>query len=189
MSIFQKHINSGNDFIDKGKSKNAREYFKKALNLIPENAEALDGLAWTYYIEGNYSKAKKLLEKAIEIDPTFAEAYTDLGCVMQELGEFGEAEKLHKYCLKLNPERADAKHNLAILYYSTDRFDEAEAFLENSEDLVKSNADLLFLLGEIKMDKEDFSGAADIFKKCLEFDPHNVEAGIFLTQAELELEE
>ena len=188
MSIFQKYINSGNDFIDKGKSKNARESFKKALNLIPENAEALDGLAWTYYIEGNYSKAKKLLEKAIEIDSKFAEAYTDLGCVMQEIGEFGEAERLHKYCLKLDPERTDAKHNLAILYYSTDRFEEAEAFLENSETLVKSNADLLFLLGEIKMDKEDFSGAADIFKKCLEIDPHNVEAGIFLTQTELELE-
>ena len=188
MSIFQKYINSGNDFIDKGKSKHAREFFKKALNLVPESAEALDGLAWTYYTEGNYSKAKKLLEKAIEIDPKFAEAYTDLGCVMQELGDFGEAERLHKWCLKLDPKRSDAKNNLAILYYSTNRFEEAEIFLENSGDLVKSNADLLFLLGEIKMDKEDFLGAADIFKKCLEFDPHNIEAGIFLTQAELELE-
>ncbi len=188
MSIFQKHINSGNDFIKKGKSKTARESFKKALNLIPSSAEALDGLAWTYYTEGNYSKAKKLLEKAIKIDPKFAEAYTDLGCVMQELGEFGEAERLHKWCLKLEPKRNDAKHNLAILYLFTGRLDEAETLIKRSDNLLKGDSELLLQLGEIKMDKKEFLDAVEIFKKCLEIDPHNVEADIFLTQSELELE-
>jgi len=188
MSQFQKYINDGNEFIEKGKSENAREFFKKALNLIPENAEALDGLAWTYYIEGNNTKAKRLLEKAIEIDSDFAEAYTDLGCVMQELGEFREAERLHKWCLKLDPERSDAINNLVLLYYSTDQLDEAENLLNKSNNLLNNKSDLLFILGEIKMDKEDFQAAKKIFKNCLEIDPHNVEAGIFMTQAELELE-
>jgi len=188
MAQIQKYINSGNDFIDKGKNKTARECFEKALELLPESAEALDGLAWTYYVEGNNNKARELLERSIKIDPNFAEAYTDLGCVMHELGEFGEAERLHIWCLKLDNERSDAKYNLAMLYYSTGRFDEAESFLEKSEKLLNSMPELLLLLGEIKIDKEDFSGAANVLRKCLEIDPHNVEAGIFLTQAELELE-
>ncbi len=176
MSQIQKYINSGNNFINKGQSERARECFEKALELLPDNAEALDGLAWTYYIEGNNSKAKTLLEKSIKIDPNFAEAYTDLGCVMHELGEVDEAERLHIWCLKLDSERSDAVFNLAMLYYSTGRLDKAESFLEESEKILNSSPDLLLILGEIKLEKKEFSRAADAFRKCLELDPHNVEA-------------
>jgi len=184
---FEHYIETGNGLIENDDPVSARQCFQKALILKPENPVALDGLAWTYYMEGNYTKARNLLERSINKDPIYAEAYTDLGCVLYELGKINEAEKMHKICLNLDPARDDAKHNLAHLYFSTNRYDELESFLEKSKDLLNYRSELLLLLGEVKIIKKEFSKARDIFSKCLEIDEHNVEAGILLTYIELQM--
>jgi len=184
---FEHYITLGNGLIKNGTPEIARKCFQKALKLKPENPVALDGLAWTYHMEGNNKKARKLLERSIKKDPTFAEAYTDLGCVLQELGETNEAEKMHKKCLKIDPERDDARHNLAYLYFFSQRFDDLEIFLEKSEELLNTRSELLQLLGEVKTMKKDFPKAKKIFTQCLEIDEHNVEAGILLTYVELQM--
>ena len=140
-------------------------------------------------MEGNNTKARQLLERSIKKDPAFAEAYTDLGCVLHELGDINAAEKMHKTCLNLDPARDDAKHNLAYLYFSVKRFDDLEKFLEKSEKLLNNKSELLQLLGEVKIMKNDLPKARDIFLKCLEIDQHNVEAGILLTYTELQMKE
>jgi len=186
---FENYINIGNDLIENGEPDVARRCFEKALALKPENPIALDGLAWTYHMEGKNTKARTLLERSIKKDPIYAEAYTDLGCVLHELGDINAAEKMHKTCLNLDPARDDAKHNLAYLYFSVKRFDDLEKFLEKSEKLLNSKSDLLQLLGEVKIMKNDLPKARDIFLKCLEIDQHNVEAGILLTYIELQMKE
>jgi len=89
--IFENYINIGNDLIDNGEPDVARRCFEKALALKPDNPVALDGLAWTYHMEGKNKKARTLLERSIKKDPAFAEAYTDLGCVLHELGDINDA--------------------------------------------------------------------------------------------------
>ncbi len=189
INSFEKHIEMGNNLIENDKPEIARKCFQKALSLKIENHVALDGLAWTYHMEGNDTKARQLLERSIKKNPNFAEAYTDLGCVLYELGDINQAEKMHKKCLELDPTRDDAKWNLAHLYFSVQRYEEMEKFLEKAEDILENKSEILQLLGEVKIMKKDFSKARDIFSKCLEIDEHNVEAGILLTYIELQMKE
>ncbi|RLD10643.1 MAG: hypothetical protein DRI44_05550 [Chlamydiae bacterium] len=184
---FEHYVKLGNRLIKDNAPHIARECFQKALKLKPENPVALDGLAWTYYMEGNNIKARNLLERSIKRDPTFAEAYTDLGCVLHELGDITGAEKMHKKSLKIDPARDDARQNLACFYFSLQRFDDLEKFLERSEKLSGKKSELLQLLGEVKIIKNDYQSAKEIFTQCLEIDEHNVEAGILLTYTELQL--
>lgn len=186
---FEELINFGNDFIEFHFPEIARKYFQQALKIKPKNPVALDGLAWTYHMEGKNSKAKNFLERAIQLDKNFAEAYTDLGCVLQELGDADKAEKMHKKCLEIDPAREDAKFNLVHLYFSAKRFDELELFFEDNADVLSKKIELLQLLGEVKIIKKDFREAVNIFNKCLSIDEHNVEAGILLSFVEFELEQ
>ena len=57
---FEHYINIGNDLIKNGEPDVARRCFEKALAMKPENPVALDGLAWTYHMEGNNTKARQL---------------------------------------------------------------------------------------------------------------------------------
>jgi len=185
---FEKYIEMGNNLIENGEPEIARKCFQKALTIKGENHVALDGLAWTYHMEGNNTKARKLLERSIRKNPKFAEAYTDLGCVLFELGDIIEAERMHKKSLDIDPTRDDAKWNLAYLYFSVKRYEDMENFLEKAKDTLNNRSELLQLLGEVKIMKKDYPQAKRIFNRCLEIDEHNVEAGILLTYVELQME-
>ena len=189
MKNYNSFISFGNDFIKSNAPELARKFFNQALEVKPEDPIALDGLAWTYHMEGKNKKARKILERAINLDSNFAEAYTDLGCILHTLGETKEAEKMHKKSLEIDPSRYDAKWNLALLYFQTNRFTDLEVFLENNIDVLTQKNELLQMLGEVKIIKKDFQKAKNIFTQCLEKDEHNVEAGILLSYVEFEMKE
>ena len=53
---FEKYIEMGNNLIENGEPEIARKCFQKALKIKVEHPVALDGLAWTYHMEGNNKK-------------------------------------------------------------------------------------------------------------------------------------
>jgi protein O-mannosyl-transferase len=55
-----------------GRNDLAVNYFTKALNIQPENAEALWNLANAYFYIGNEAKALEFRQKALQIDPEIA---------------------------------------------------------------------------------------------------------------------
>jgi tetratricopeptide (TPR) repeat protein len=180
------HLAKGNQHIAAGDSRRARSCFARAVELAPRSAAALDGLAWSYYMEGEHARAKELLERAIHCEPAFAEAYTDLGCVLHELGEFKEAERLHKHCLRLQPDRHDAHFNLGLLYIRMQRYHDAEHTLSRATQCVPPQPDSFQALGEVRLLREDFTGACTALAACLALDADNIEADLLLTHARYE---
>jgi len=180
-----KYIEFGNRGIKDGNVRRARAWFKKAVRAAPNNAVALDGLAWTYYLEDRHEIAKHLLIRAIKADPGFAEAYTDLGCVMQALRRYDAAERLHKRCLALEPGRHDAHLNLGALYICQKRFADAEEVLTRAVEC-EPDAASYQLLGEAQMQRLDFGAACASLHACLALDNTNIEADLLLTYALME---
>lgn len=183
----QRLIEKGNQHISLGEPGKARQWFKKALELDAESAQALDGLGWTYYMEGRSIEARTTIERAIHCDPEWAEAYTDLGCVMQDLGEPGEAERLHRASIKKDPTRHDAHFNLGLLYRALGKNKEAIKSLLHAHGIDSSHSGTLQTIGEIRYEEGNVAVAKEMFRKALECEPDNIEIDLLCAIAESEV--
>ncbi len=68
----------GNAYFLKGEFGKAEACYRKAIREDPDNADAMNNLAWLYYRLGrNLDEAESLVLKAIEARPDRADAYRD----------------------------------------------------------------------------------------------------------------
>ncbi len=64
----------------------AEKNYKKAIREMPDNADAMNNLAWLYYtMRKDLDIARKLVEKAIEINPAKRDIYLDTLIKIQDL--------------------------------------------------------------------------------------------------------
>jgi len=118
----------------------AREFFKKALEIDPENAKAESNLKVVENtLEGekqskvmalnqkavkegagkNFEKAHEYFNEALEIDPGYAETYNNLAYLYYMEGDMENAEKYFLKTLEIDPNHQKAKNNLQ--FFSTQK--------------------------------------------------------------------
>lgn len=71
----------------------AMEYYQRAAEIDPTNAEAFELIATVFYRQKRYADAVKAFEHALEIDPTRAEVYYPLGLAYAKIGEKEKSKK------------------------------------------------------------------------------------------------
>lgn len=68
----------GNVYFEMKDYERAEEYYKKAIEEDPKNADAYNNLAWLYHTTGkNLEEAERLALKAIELNPSGSALYED----------------------------------------------------------------------------------------------------------------
>lgn len=80
----------------------AEEQFKRALEIFPEYAEALTGLADVHMQWGRHLQAEQEYQNAIKIDPGVWAAYAGLGKLYLEQERYKEAAPLLKQAVRAN---------------------------------------------------------------------------------------
>jgi tetratricopeptide (TPR) repeat protein len=80
------HLYLGNVYFLKKEPEKAENHYLKALEHDPENADAMNNLAWLYYTERkNLDTAAKLAEDALALEPSKSEIYLDTLLKIQRL--------------------------------------------------------------------------------------------------------
>lgn len=69
----------------------AEAAYRRALELEPENAEALAGMAWVRNSEHDFTAGKSWAKRALKVNPRLAHPYALLGDGAMELGAYDEA--------------------------------------------------------------------------------------------------
>ncbi|WGR70282.1 MULTISPECIES: adenylate/guanylate cyclase domain-containing protein [unclassified Bradyrhizobium] len=117
----------------------AGSFFERALELDPDNVEALVGIAaidianaginFTDNPDALYAAAETALNKALSLAPQYALAHAFLGCVLfcTKRGTEGIAECEH--ALALNPNLAEAHAFIGVAKYFIGRAEETEAHI------------------------------------------------------------
>jgi tetratricopeptide (TPR) repeat protein len=68
----------GNAHFQKKEWKEAEDYYLKAIQVEPNNADAYNNLAWLYYLKKeNLDRAEKLAQRAMELNPAKGDTYRD----------------------------------------------------------------------------------------------------------------
>jgi tetratricopeptide (TPR) repeat protein len=147
-SFLEDVISSSSHYPDEIKSKinSSIIYFKKALELEPNNAVAHIKLADLYTVMGrkHYSKAVSYYEESIKLNPNNVAAHIKLADLYTVMGRkhYSKAVSYYEKAIKLNPNNADARIKLAYLYTEMGRkhYSKAVGHYEKAIEIAPNNA-------------------------------------------------
>ncbi len=108
----ESHYKMGNALRDQGRSEEAIECYKNAVELNPNYAEAYNNMGNMFKECSNTGEAIACYGKAIEINPKYVQAYNNLGIVLEAQERIDEAIVFYREALKIDPRYAQAYSNL-----------------------------------------------------------------------------
>ncbi len=96
------HNGLGRIHLRNGDLDKARQEFRKALGLDPNNAEALLNLGSIHRAEGRIGEAERLVKRALAVDPNSIGALSQLAEIQRDLGNLDEAVRLFEEALAID---------------------------------------------------------------------------------------
>ena len=114
-----------------GKLAEAETKFQKAVQLVPDDADAWNGLGWAQFNAGNNAAAETSFQKAIAVETNQPGALNGLGQIYLSQRKFGDAEK---FLLQAAPNAPAAWFGLARLYLLEGKFEPAEIWAQKIVD-------------------------------------------------------
>lgn len=94
----------------------ARDAYRRALELDPENFDARLNLGRLLHEAGQTEAAERHYRLALRIRPAEAIAAFNLGVALEDLERRDEAVRAYEHAIVLDPDMADAHYNLAYLF-------------------------------------------------------------------------
>ena len=137
---------------EKGKSKQAIQFFEQSTKEFPAYAPAYTNMGLQQLKLKDRSAAEKSLKKSIEIKPDNAIAYNHLGVIARLNGDFNSAALMYKKALELNPDYAITHLNYGILLdlYLYELEPALDQYEENQSKLEKKDAKVSKWIIEVK---------------------------------------
>jgi tetratricopeptide (TPR) repeat protein len=155
-------------------SSDAEKAYKKALEIDPENEDALTGLAMVYSGLGDNTSAAQMLKKVADKNPNLR-TLAELAAAYEQMRDYKLAAEAYKKALELNKENTDLKRAYGQALFSADDLAAAQAVFE--EILKEEPNDLLsnLRLSQIFLRKREYPKARDFALKARQLDPNNLE--------------
>lgn len=159
----------GNAFIETSRYKQAIEYFSKAIDADPSDAEAYDlrSIAWFRLL--NIENAIKDLEIAVTVDPEYHIAFAHLGEIANTKNDFDKAEEYYSKALEVFPDNTVYLQNLAFAKLKLKKYSDC---LELCNTILKdypTNKTALYYRGSVYLKLKKYTEAlADHIKFCEE---------------------
>lgn len=158
-------------------------YFEEALELDPEFALALDGLAYDYLLktyDGSMSIAEALslglplVQKALQLEPELEQAHATLGMLRSREGRYEEANSHFERALDINPNFFQGQVNYGLSLVHQSRLKDAAAAYLRAMALDPLNANLNFNLGSLMMLMGQFTDGRELIDKSIRLQPEGL---------------
>ena len=93
----------------------AEIYYRRALELRPDDIRALNNLGFAFQAQGKFDDAIKMFNRVIEITGGGAIAYNNLASILYRKGLLDSAEVVWRKALTYDPDNQQIKNNLDFL--------------------------------------------------------------------------
>lgn len=161
-----------------GNYSEAEANYRKALDMDPNNVQALVGYARLEDRQGNFEAATKFYQRAIKKHPKDATVRNDLGLCYHRRGMLPEATRELKKAVELETDSKLYRNNLAAAYVEQGKNDDALVHLVAAHGKSVGNYNLAYLLTQ----KQDNQGALKHFQAAAQADPKLVAAQDWITR-------
>ena len=146
-------------------------YYKKAVDINPQDSQARRQLAQTYYDVGDKEMSLATYEVAIanETDPNMkADLYYNLGVLNMQLEDFNAAEDNFTMAYDLNPDDVDALRGIAQTFESAEKWSRAEYYYRRLIDMEPDNPQHYRAMARVLLRQGDTEKAQEYFDKSKE---------------------
>ncbi len=150
----------------------ARECFKEANRLKPNDPGILYNLAQCYDSQGKDSDAEKIYRQCLNVEPNHAPTHQALARLLLLQGRRQEADQMIKAWLVSQPKKAEAFVNDAFRLQQNGEFLKAQGRLQQALNLDPQNVDALIELGMLYERIERPDRALVLYQEALAKHPH-----------------
>ncbi|HEX9788032.1 MAG TPA: tetratricopeptide repeat protein, partial [Candidatus Binatia bacterium] len=129
----------------------AEKDFQKALELVPEQAQVLNYLGYSWVDLGlNLEAGLEMIKKAVELRPKDGYIVDSLGWAYYRLGRYDDAVKELERAIELRPEDPTINDHLGDAYWKVGRELEARFQWSHARDLNPAPEDMLIIEAKLK---------------------------------------
>ena len=161
---------------DAGTNGQWREYLvRRALELDPDNADALFELATLLRVLRRFEEALPLLTRLQQLTPDDAQVVADIGRCFSGLRRYGEAETMLRRALN-GLDDANTRYDLGLVLDRTGRPADAVAEYRRALQRNPTHRDALNNLGVMLARSGRLSESVQLFERLVEADPANPDA-------------
>jgi choline-sulfatase len=168
---------------DDDRSKDARQFLEKALQLDPDSPTALRQLGELELAAGDYAKAAIHLKRASEVRSDDSTAAFEAGEAAEKSGDWAGARDALEKSLKLVPSQMPARLMLGRVYLQLKDPKNAQDQFEAALLVDSNNSDGRLGLAEAQIQQSNFAGALPDLEELTKSDPRNVAALHSLAEA------
>lgn len=149
------------------------QYFRKAIDLDPNFAQAYVGLATVDAAASIPSpEAEALIERALQLDNTLAEAHATYGFIrMFHHWDWSTAEQELNRAIELSPNSSVAHHWKGVYLSLRGRLNEAKAEMHRALDLDPLSLIIMADLGQLHYFAHEYDQALEYCNRALALDP------------------
>ncbi len=169
-------LNLGVALADCGQVDEAIVHFRKALELMPDCADAHNGLAAALAARGQIDDAITHYRKALEIKPDYAQAHNNLAAALAGCQRIDEAVAQFQKALEIKPYYAEAHYNLGLALAGRGQIDEAIGHYRKALQIKPDYAQAHYSLGNALIGCGQVEEAMVQYRKALEIRPDYAEA-------------
>jgi tetratricopeptide (TPR) repeat protein len=168
---YGRRAETSSPFTAPGQASKARQYFEKAVQLDPHNAEALSDL-FEYYLEapgflgGGMDKAQGLVPRMAAVSP--AEGHWAEARIAEKRKEYGDAEEQLRRAIDAAPQKVGKLIDLAKFLARQGRIQEADQSLAKADALAPGAPRLMYARADLYIRTGRNRGEArDLLKRYL----------------------
>ena len=140
--------------------------FRKAIEVKPDYADALNNLGAVLFRQGKLVEAEAAFRRAIELKPGLADAHSNLGAALFAHGKLSEAVTALQKAIELKPEHA-AAHRILGVAQQMARFDGRLPAVLDGTDKPKDAAERLGFASLCQGHHKRFAAAARFYEEAL----------------------
>ena len=170
------YIRDGWQLMSEEELAKAQTAFQSAVDLEPENTEALRGLGKAAMYLGDHQKAEELFKKVLELKPRDIDTITLLATLYSWEGRYDESTEWYEQVLQQEPRYAKAHKGLAEVYMWDNRLEKAEDIYLKALDMWPKNIELRLGLAKTYSWMGAWSRAAEEYEEVLRLEPGNAAA-------------
>jgi protein O-GlcNAc transferase len=157
------------------KHQTAIEYYKKALELSPNNSSALSNLGSSLNSIGHNQAAFSIFQKAIKIDPNEPMAWYNAANTLCDTGEYEESLTYYERAIKLNSHYCPALINYGKALFELKRYSESLTFYDEALRVNQDSLECLINMGATLQELAQYAEAIALYDKALSLNPNYAE--------------
>jgi tetratricopeptide (TPR) repeat protein len=169
--------------------KQAIDAYRHAIELDRDNLDAIRGLAQNLLNDGQSDAALEQYKIIADANPEDAQTYLKMAEIYRRDGKFDQALDSLKKAESMVQDSIEVPYNIAAVYQAQGRYDDAAKILvdlldktekkDNNYTQGEKNNRAVFLerLGSVYRDQQNYSQAADTFRKMLALGDENAVRG------------